>query len=125
MAVSLGAQVVEKHITLDQGLPGPDHKASLETKDLPLMVDQIRHIERAFGNAQIGISNCEKNTRDVARKSIVTTRRILPGEQLDSSNIMAKRPGTGIPPKHLDELIGRTVKNEIEADRLLSWEDLA
>ena len=125
MAVSLGAQVVEKHITLDNNLPGPDHRASLEVKDLPRMVSQIRHIEQAFGNAHIGISDCEKNTRDVARKSIVTTRKILPGEMLDSGSITAKRPGTGIPPKHLNELIGRTVKNEIEADSLLSWEDLA
>ncbi len=125
MAVSLGAQVIEKHITLDKNLPGPDHRASLEVKDLPIMVDQIRHIEQAFGNARVGISDCEKNTRDVARKSIVTTRRILSGERLDEDSVTVKRPGTGIPPKCLQEVVGRIANREIAADSLLLWEDIS
>lgn len=125
MAVSLGAQVIEKHITLDKELPGPDHRASLEVKDLPIMVNKIRHIEQAFGSARIGISDCEKNTRDVARKSIVTTRKILSGERLDEDSLTVKRPGTGIPPKCFQEVIGRIAKREIAADSLLSWEDLS
>jgi len=106
-AVALGASVIEKHFTLDQNLPGPDHKASLEPKGLKAMVAAIRNVEVALGDGIKRLTPSEARNKPVARKSLVARRAINAGEAFTAENITAKRPGTGISPMRWDEIIGR------------------
>lgn len=124
MAVSMGAVVIEKHFTLDNNMEGPDHKASLNVDDLKMMVSSIRHIEKAFGDGNKVPSQSELSTREVARKSIVVNRDIKAGSVISNADLSLKRPGTGILPKFLDDLIGKRVKRELKADEMLAWEDV-
>ena len=122
-AVALGADVIEKHFTLDRNLPGPDHKASLEPDELKTMVKKIRNVEKALGN---GIKKPTKNeieTMKVARKSLVAARNIKSGEIIKESDIIIKRPGTGISPKFKDIVVGMKATKEIKKDNLFNWED--
>ena len=122
-AVALGADVIEKHFTLDRNLPGPDHKASLEPDELKTMVKKIRNVEKALGN---GIKKPTKNeieTMKVARKSLVAARNIKSGEIIKESDIIIKRPGTGILPKFKDIIIGMRVTKDIKKDDIFNWED--
>jgi N,N'-diacetyllegionaminate synthase len=123
-AAALGAQVIEKHFTLDRKLPGPDHKASLEPQELAHLVRSLRGLEKAWGD---GVKRCmpsEASTRTVARKSVVAARKISAGEVLKAEDLMVKRPGTGLAPKYYYSLIGRTVKRDIEEEELFNWDDV-
>jgi N,N'-diacetyllegionaminate synthase len=124
-AVALGACVIEKHFTLDRSLPGPDHKASLEPAELKALVKGIRIVESALGDGVKRPAASEANTRQVARKSLVLTRDLPAGTPIDKSMIAVKRPGTGLPPGMLDQLIGRTLKTNVSSGTLLTWEMLA
>ncbi len=115
-AVALGARVIEKHFTLDRGLPGPDHAASLEPNELAKMVSGIRRIEVALGSAQKRRTPSEARNVVVARKSIVAARPISKGEIFDDYNLTAKRPGTGLSPMRWDEVIGRAATRDFAAD---------
>jgi N,N'-diacetyllegionaminate synthase len=105
-AVALGAKVIEKHITLDKTLPGPDHRASLEPEELKNMVEAIRNLEQALGDGVKIPTASEIKNRSVARKSIVACKPIKKGEILTSEHMTAKRPGTGLSPMEWDVLIG-------------------
>lgn len=105
-AVAMGAQVIEKHFTLDKCMEGPDHKASLNPIELKEMVSAIRHIEMALGNGEKTITFSESANRDVARKSIVAKHDIKQGEILSWDNMTVKRPGNGISPMKWYELLG-------------------
>jgi N,N'-diacetyllegionaminate synthase len=118
-AVSMGAQVIEKHFTLDRKLPGPDHKASLEPRELREMVSAIRNIETALGNGQKEISESEKENILVVRKSIVAASRISKGERFSEVNITTKRPGTGINPMNWLEVIGKSAKKDFEPEEFI------
>lgn len=118
-AVSLGAEVIEKHFTLDRNLPGPDHKASLEPKELKAMVDAIRNIEQALGNGQKQVSKSEEKNMAIARKSIVAAKDIKKGELLTENNLTTKRPGTGISPMCWEEVIGTKAIRDFEEDELI------
>lgn len=118
-AVALGATVLEKHITLDRNLPGPDHKASLEPDELKAMVKAIRNIEKALGDSIKSPSPSELKNRPIARKSLVAARKILKGEQFSTDNIAAKRPGTGVSPMRWDEIIGRKANRNYNEDELI------
>ena len=118
-AVALGATVIEKHITLDQNLPGPDHKASLEPKEFAAMVRAIRNIEQALGDAIKRPTASEDANLQVVRKSLVASRAISIGELFSVANITAKRPGTGISPMRWDELIGRAATRAFAPDELI------
>lgn len=107
-AVALGAQVIEKHFTLDKTLPGPDHKASLEPSELKVMVSAIRHIELALGSADKQPSNSEKGNIAIARKRIVAKTLIQKGEVFSPDNLTLKRSDKGLEAKFWDELIGKT-----------------
>ena len=115
-AVALGATVVEKHFTLDRNLPGPDHKASLEPHELKMMVEAIRHIEKALGDGIKRPSPSELKNKPIARKGIVAARDIVKGEAFTEENITAKRPGTGINPMEWDDIIGKTAKKSLKED---------
>ena len=106
-AVALGAIVIEKHFTLDRRLPGPDHAASLEPKELKTMVTAFRNIEKAMGNGEKKPSKSEKKNIDIVRKSIVAKETIKKGEQFTQNNLTVKRPGTGISPMEIDTYIGK------------------
>ena len=118
-AVALGATVIEKHITLDQNLPGPDHKASLEPKEFAAMVRAIRNIEQALGDGIKRPTASEAANLQVVRKSLVASRAISIGELFSAANITAKRPGTGISPMRWDELIGRAATRAFAPDELI------
>jgi N,N'-diacetyllegionaminate synthase len=118
-AVAMGACVIEKHFTIDCNLPGPDHKASLEPDGLRAMVAKIRNIEIALGDGIKRLTPSEARNKPVMRKSLVASRSIKAGEIFSTKNITVKRPGTGISPMHLDEVIGRTAPREFFEDDLI------
>lgn len=121
-AVAMGAQIIEKHFTLDKSLPGPDHKASLDPTELAAMVSSIRHIEQAMGSAEKHVSPSERANIEVARKSIVAARDIAAGEEFTEENITVKRPGNGISPMLWDEVLGRKAPRAFVADSLITLE---
>ena len=122
-AVALGAKVIEKHFTLDRSLPGPDHAASLEPKELKEMVKTIRNIELAIsGNAQKEPSESEKKNVEIARKSIVAKTSITKGEVFSELNITTKRPGNGISPMAWNEVIGKVAIKDFNEDDLIVLE---
>ncbi len=118
-AVALGAEVIEKHFTLDRRMKGPDHKASLEPKELEAMVAAIRNIEKALGNGIKRPSPSEIKNKAIARKSIVASGDIKRGEIFSEENITAKRPGTGINPMMWHKVIGKKAKRNFKADELI------
>jgi len=123
-ATALGACVIEKHFTLDRNLPGPDHKASLEPSELAAMVRGIRVVERALGDGIKRAAPCERANRDVARRSVVVLRDLPSGAVLADSDLGARRPGTGITPSRIPELVGQILSQPVEAGTLLRMEDL-
>ena len=118
-AVALGATVIEKHFTLDRSLPGPDHKASLEPMELKEMVRCIRNIEMALGDGIKRPNFGEMVNKPMARKSLVAAKSIREGERLTSENMVIKRPGNGISPMRLDEILGRRASRNFKADELI------
>ena len=121
-AVALGACVIEKHLTLDRNLPGPDHRASLEPGEFTAMVRGIRIVEAALGHGRKDPASSEANTASVARKSLVAATDIPAGTVLTKQLIAIKRPGTGLPPVMLPYLIGRTLRIPVSAGQLLQLE---
>ena len=119
-AVALGATVVEKHLTLDRNLPGPDHKASLEPDEFAAMVRAIRNIEQAMGDGIKRPSPSETKNKPIVRKSLVAAIPIHAGERFTPENVTAKRPGTGISPMRWDEVIGRVAGRDFAADELIT-----
>lgn len=115
-AVALGACIIEKHITLDRKLPGPDHSASIEPDELTRMVCSIRNLEVALGDGIKRPSASEMGNRLVARKSLVASRAIRQGELFSEQNLVAKRPGSGISPMLLDEMLGRPAPRDFAPD---------
>ncbi len=118
-AVALGADVIEKHFTLDRNLPGPDHKASLEPNELKAMVDAIRNIEQALGDGQKHVSASEERNMAIARKSIVAAKDIKKGEFLTEDNLTTKRPGSGISPMRWEEVIATKAIRDFAEDELI------
>jgi len=118
-AVALGAVLIEKHFTIDRGLEGPDHKASLEPLELKQMVQSIRNIEKALGVAVKHPSPSEIKNKSIARKSIVAACRIRKGEKFTEENLAVKRPGTGISPMKWNELLGKAAARDFDEDELI------
>jgi N,N'-diacetyllegionaminate synthase len=119
-AVALGACMIEKHLTLDCNLPGPDHKASQEPGPFRDMVSAIRNIEQALGSAVKAPSPSELRNKSISRRSMVASQAIKAGEAFTANNVVAKRPGTGISPMRWDEVIGRTAPRDFEPDEFIS-----
>lgn len=120
-AVAMGACVIEKHFTLDKNMKGPDHKASLDCKELAEMVRSIRNIEKALGREEKNITASELKNIEVARKSIVAARDICKGEVYSEENLTTKRPGNGISPMRWDEVIGQVANQNYKKDELITW----
>jgi len=119
-AVALGACVIEKHITLDRGLPGPDHFASLEPAEFKALVRGIRRVEKALGLPRKVITRDEKVIARVARKSIVAARPLAKGVRIKESDMAYKRPGTGLSPADADKLVGKSMRRAIAKDEQFS-----
>lgn len=119
-AVAMGAQIIEKHFTLDKTMEGPDHRASLDPAELRAMVSAIRNIEKAVGNPEKRVSPSERANIEVARKSIVAARDIAAGEIFTEENITVKRPGNGLSPMLWDDVIGQRAARDFSYDSLIS-----
>ncbi len=115
-AVALGAEVIEKHFTLDKSLPGPDHKASLEPHEFKRMVEAISNVEKALGNGIKKPSPSELKNRKVVRKSIVAKRKIKKGEIFTEENITTKRPEGGLSPMMWNTVLGKRAPRDFEKD---------
>jgi len=115
-AVAVGAQIIEKHFTMDRNLPGPDHKASLEPDELAAMVRAIRDIEQAIGDGVKKPSPSESENLNAARKSIVAARDIVAGETFSEANLAVKRPALGLSPMKWDDVVGRQAKRDYVRD---------
>ncbi len=118
-AVSLGATIIEKHITLDSNMSGPDHKASMEPKDFKLMVSAIRNIEKGLGDGIKKPTDTELDMRLVARKSLVANQNIQKGDIFTLENIAVKRPGTGISPMKIDKILGTKSEYSFKVNDLI------
>lgn len=119
-AVALGASMIEKHFTLNKGMSGPDHRASLEPDELIAMVNGIRNIELALSGSGVKEPTAsELHNILVARKSIVATKAIKKGEILSDQNLGVKRPGSGISPMKWDEVIGKAANYDFNEDELI------
>ena len=106
-AVALGAEVLEKHITLDRNMLGPDHRASLEPDEFAQMVGSIRDVELSLGVRRKAVMPSERSNRAVIRKSVVATRLIATGEKMTPDNLGVMRPGDGLSPMRWPEVNGR------------------
>ena len=118
-AAALGARVIEKHVTLDRNLPGPDHHASLEPEELKAMVRAIRNIELALGDGVKRPTRAELANRAAARRSLVAACDIAAGARYTERNVTVKRPGTGVSPMRWDEYLGRVATRPYQKDDLI------
>lgn len=118
-AVAMGACLIEKHFTLDRRLPGPDHEASLEPEELKTMVSAIRNVELALGDGVKRPTTSEIPNIKIARKSIVAGRTIRTGDSYTQDNLAIKRPGNGVSPMRLDEMLGRIAERDYQVDELI------
>ena len=118
-AVALGATIIEKHFTLDRTMEGPDHKASLEPKELKSMIRAIRNVEISLGSEEKMPTQSELQNIAIARKSIVAKRSIHIGEKFTEENLTTKRPGTGINPMQWEYVIGKASTKEYNKDEII------
>ncbi|HEX4879044.1 MAG TPA: N-acetylneuraminate synthase [Limnobacter sp.] len=123
-AVALGAKVIEKHFTIDKGLKGPDHKASLEPAELKMLVEQIRQVEVALGDGTKRATASELKVRDVARRSIVLKHDVLAKHLLTEGDLVMRRPGVGLSPAELDKVIGKKTRANLSKGHLIGLEDV-
>jgi N,N'-diacetyllegionaminate synthase len=123
-AVALGAKVIEKHLTLDCGLPGPDHGASLEPGEFSRMVAAIRRVSAMLGDGVKAPLPEELDTARVARRSVVAAVEIAGGVPITQPMLACRRPATGIAPRELPRIVGRIARATIPAGTVLQWEHL-
>lgn len=121
-AYMLGAEVIEKHFTLDKTLPGNDHYHAGEPSDFKKAIDNFKWIDTVLGSPEKTVLECEQIPRREARRSLVLTRDMKAGEIIQKEDLMPKRPGTGIAPRFADIVIGRAVKQDLAEDTILTWE---
>ena len=123
-AVALGATVIEKHFTLDRSLAGPDHQASLDPTQLKALVSGVRAVESALGDGIKAPAASELPVRDLVRRSAFLSRALPAGAALATEDLAFLRPGTGIGPENVRELLGRHTVRDLEPGQMLAWEDL-
>lgn len=124
-AVALGAKIIEKHFTLDKDMEGPDHKASLNPDELAKMIIGIRNIEQAIsGDGIKKPSNSEKKNIVIARKSIHLKNSLSQGDIIRSEDLIMLRPGNGISPMRIDEVIGKPLNKNISSGQQLKFSDI-
>ena len=121
-AYLLGAEVIEKHFTLDKTLPGNDHYHAGDPEDFKKAIANFRWIDAVLGSAEKTVLKCEEIPRREARRSLVLTRDLKAGDVITEEDIMPKRPGTGISPIYTDIVTGRRVRRDLEEDTILQWD---
>lgn len=124
VAVALGACVVEKHYTLSRDIPAPDCAFSYEPRDLERLVATLRQAEASLGDGLKRPSPTELHMRQETRKSVIAARDIRAGEAIQPGDVIIKRPGTGIEPRHRDLVMGRVARRDIAADDPVTWDDV-
>jgi pseudaminic acid synthase len=120
-AVALGACILEKHFTLSRSTPGPDSAFSLEPQEFKAMVDAVRTAEKALGEVHFGLSEKEESMREY-RRSLFVVEDVQPGETFNAANVRCIRPGHGLHPRHLTEVLGKRAAQGIKRGTPLSWE---
>jgi sialic acid synthase SpsE len=123
-AVALGACLIEKHVTLDRRLKGPDHHFAFEPEMMKELIRVVRNTEKALGSHDRILSDEEAKARKLARRSLVASRQIRQGETLSRKNLKVSRPGSGIHPRQMDEIIGKRAIKTIEKEDLIDWSDV-
>jgi len=122
-AVALGARVIEKHFTLSRQTPGPDSAFSMEPEEFQAMVDAVRTAEAALGS--VSYQRTEKEQASIVfRRSLFVVEDIKAGERLTSANVRSIRPGNGLPPKFLDQIVGQLAKRDLKRGTPLQWTDI-
>ena len=121
-AYLLGAEVIEKHFTLDKTLKGNDHYHAGDPSDFKKAIDNFKWIDKVLGSPEKTVLECEKIPSREARRSLVLTRNMKKGEIISEKDLMAKRPGTGISPKYVDVVVGRKVLKDLDEDTILTWD---
>ena len=119
-----GSQVIEKHFTLDKSIEGNDHYHAMDPNDIRTFRENSDHIDRTTGLARKQPIKAESDSRIHARRSLVAAQNIEEGEELTRENLSIKRPGKGISPTMIDEIVGRTAQHIIKSDTVITWEDL-
>ncbi len=122
-AVALGACMIEKHLTLDKKRIGMDNQMALEPEELNRLVQECHNVYRAMGSYQRVVSEAEMEQRLKMRRSLVYTRDMSAGEILSGGDLIAKRPGTGVPPQDMQKYVGKTLRRSVFADVLLQEDD--
>jgi len=122
VAYMLGAEVIEKHFTLDKTLPGNDHYHAGNPEDFKKAIRNFKWIDEVLGSPEKTVLECERVPRREARRSLVLTRDMKAGEVIKKEDLMPKRPGTGISPIYTDIVIGRKVLKDLEEDTILTWD---
>jgi len=123
-AAAMGALVIEKHFSKSRDLPGPDHKASLEPSELTELVKNIRVISKALGSTNKAPTESELPVRQLVRRSVTVDQNIKAGQLITKEDVVLMRPGTGILPKQLNDVIGMTAARDIQAGETLNWSDI-
>jgi N-acetylneuraminate synthase/N,N'-diacetyllegionaminate synthase len=123
-AVARGAVVLEKHLTLDPELPGPDHRASLAPAAFAALVRGIRTVEAALGDGVKRLMPSEADTARVARRSLVAARALAAGQRLTAADVLIRRPGTGISPADLERALGRPLVRSVAPGDVIEWSAL-
>lgn len=124
-AVALGANLIEKHFTLDNSLPGPDHKFALEPNELKEMVEKIRMVEKVLGSEKKEVERVEKELYDFAKRRIHATKDIKKGGKITLENIAVLRSGkikSGVEPKYLEDILGKKVKRDVKLSEGITWD---
>jgi N-acetylneuraminate synthase len=123
-SVALGSCVIEKHFTLDKYLPGWDHEISADPHEMKTIVKEAENIVAALGSSRRKVSKAEEEKKIKFRRSIVAGRKLKKGHTLNGSDLLFKRPGTGIHPDESRYVIGRILKQDIMIDQIILWDDL-
>lgn len=124
IAVALGACMIEKHFTLDKDMTGPDHWFSCDPEELKNMVRLIRQTEKSLGSGYKTVFPFEQENHQLARRSVVAKTVISAGSVITAEMLTLKRPGTGIPPKMLELVIGRQARKDIQPNEVILWEHI-
>lgn len=122
VAYMLGAEVIEKHFTLDKTLPGNDHYHAGDPEDFKKAISNFKWIDTVLGSEEKTVLECEAIPRREARRSLVLTRNMKAGETIKAEDLMPKRPGTGISPEYVEIVVGRKVVQDLEEDTILTWD---
>jgi N-acetylneuraminate synthase len=123
-SVALGACIIEKHFTTDKNLPGWDHEISADPFELKVICEESINISKSLGSFVRTVSKAEQDKKAKFRRSIVIKESLKEGHILSTDDLTSKRPGTGISPNLMDQVVGRTIIKDLESDTVLKWENL-